>query len=83
MALRDVVIVGWNDNGFWEADIYKDVEVSPSGAFDLHGSVSDGFITMSRHLSKLEASGRAAIAWPTALIQVADDETDDGETDDD
>lgn len=70
--LRDIVVVSWNDKGFWQADLYR-------SASDLNGDEiaalpPDLFCTFKRSHTFDEALALTKVRWPNAEILTVEDE---------
>jgi len=65
----DVVIISWNENGFWQGDLYRDwTPEMPEGVSP------DNFFTCLKDADYLEAVRRSIELWPTAFIYVITEE---------
>jgi len=66
---HDVALVTWNENGFWQADLYKG-----AGSWDREDwngcPEPDAFFTMAKGKTPDDAANRAAEKWPKTEIQV-------------
>lgn len=70
-------IVSWNENGFWQADIFLNTEPHEIEA----GLASDGFFTMAREASSEDTEAKARETWPSATVIVwyPDEDDEDGD----
>lgn len=66
--MGDLVIVSRHEKGFWQADFYRDGQEIPSDQWETIGPSPDGFFTMKRDGSALDAFTKAQGRWPGALV---------------
>ena len=77
---QDLVIVSWNDNGFWQADEYLQAAQYDGNEMERMGLAPDCFVTFPRDVSREDAISRAAAWRPQADLRVAeDDENEESE----
>lgn len=67
---RDLVIISKHEKGFWQADLYLEGCGIPADEWELIGPVPDGFFTMKRGQTMLEAMHKAKEKWPNARINL-------------
>lgn len=62
--------VSWNENGFWQGDLFIGDADCP-----------EAFFTLKRGQTKDDAVAKARASWPGVPISVIDPEDDDGDDD--
>lgn len=76
---KDVVIVSYNENGFYQADFFKSAGDIPLEEWENIGAAPDSFMTFARNGSLEDALTRAQERWPDAILRNAEDDKNEWE----
>ena len=72
---RDVVIVSYDERGFWHCDVFACAEHWDH--FIWENATSDGFCTSGLDATEADAIALAKSHWPDAIVRVTEDEDDE------
>lgn len=71
--MGDVAIVSYNENGFWQSDLYCDADHINGGDWEWLQPIPDAFMTFGKSDGKDIAIARTKEKWPDAKLEVAEE----------